>query len=91
MGGRTLTLKTFNSFLANNTYDFPVIDINKAFLRSPDVFEEYYFTENSIEVTGSEERLALWSREGHARFHSVILKNLGFALLVSTTRVFDDM
>lgn len=59
-------------------------------MRTADLFEEYYFTENAFKITGSKERVVLWSREGQHKFYSMILKNIGFALLATTTRVFYD-
>lgn len=89
LGFRRSILKQFNVYLRENPFNCPVIDVYKAFLRVTGDFEELYYKSENSEVTGTKEKLALWSKHGLKRAHYVIKKNLGFAIMCKETKVYD--
>jgi hypothetical protein len=95
LGNRKDTLKGFNNYLRYNHFKLPVIDINKCFLRdenNSDSLEPACFVDEPRFVTGFQKPLVMWSKLGRDRVYSMLEKNLGLAIMSSSTdkaEVFD--
>lgn len=83
-------LKGFNEYLIDNTYGLPVINTSKVFMKNDehDVLC-YYKNPTQISGNGFKSFVLFWSKEGSDRFHRMLLKNLGHAIIKNSKGVLE--
>lgn len=80
-GNRTEVLQSFNDFLRENPFNFPVIDINKGFLRKNGALNHRCLQNRSRYMTGCSKPVVFWSQEGRNKVMDCLRKSLGDAIL----------
>jgi hypothetical protein len=84
LGNRNDTLKGYNTYITNNPFGIPSIDINRCFKhKNFEDFLPHYYLEVPRYVSGFSKMLVLWSKDGRDRVHEMLVKNLGMALVAT--------
>lgn len=80
-GNRSEVLQAFNEFLRDNPYNFPVIDINKSFLRTNGTLNHRCLQQRPRNMMGFSKSLVFWSQSGRNKVMDCLRKSMGDAIL----------
>lgn len=81
LNNRTAVMNDFNNFLLKNPFDFPVIDLHKAFIKSDGKMDANCYQQTTRFVSGFKKPLVLWNKMGRQRVMKVLKQEIGSAIL----------
>lgn len=81
LGNRAVVTNGFNEFLVKNLFNFPVIEMHKAFFHSDGSLDPQCFQGSTRFVSGMRKPLVFWSRMGRQRIMKTLTQELGSAIL----------
>lgn len=78
---RALITTEFNKFLMKNPFDYPVIDLQEAFINSDGKMDPNCYDEIPRYVSGFKKPIVLWSKMGRQRAMTTLKEKIGSAIL----------
>lgn len=81
INSRAFVTTEFNKFLMKNPFDFPVIDLHEAFIKSDGMMDPNCYEEVPRYVSGFKKPLVLWSKMGRQRAMTFLKEKIGSAIL----------
>ena len=81
INSRAFVTTEFNKFLMKNPFDFPVIDLHEAFMKSDGKMDPNCYEDVPRYVSGFKKPLVLWSKMGRQRAMTTLKEKIGSAIL----------
>lgn len=82
LSNKHVILNAFNHYIRTTTFhSYPVIDLNKGMIYKDGKTNINMYESAPVYVSGSKTSFVLWNRVGRKRMFSMIMKNIGQALI----------
>lgn len=81
LNNRTKITNEFNDFLMKNPFNYPFIDLHKAFIKSDGKMDANCYQQDTRYVGGFKKPIVLWNRMGRQRIMTVLKQEIGSAIL----------
>lgn len=81
VGNYSEVLQHYNDFLRQNPFNYPVIDLNRAFYYDDGTLMDKIFQTRPRYMKGYQRPLVFWSKYGRQRLMNFLKKSLGIAMM----------
>lgn len=81
VGNRTEVLNYYNDFLRQNPFNYPVIDLNRAFYNDDGTLNIHCYQTQMRLMKGFPKPLVFWSKYGREKMMKTMTQSLGLALI----------